>query len=802
MKTCITAILFLLLVTACSNDPFTPSMSSVISKAEAINGNPNYLQSPFLTAGNRFYLVGHQDGSFPELGWHIPGEMGGLWNHPMKMLDGFDVRISANNTNTRLINASSFTNYPFANAHTFELTDQQLNIVRRQFIPDDTEGLVLEYTINNTASKPVNFQLEFSVNSDIRPTWLGERTGLKDGSDIAEIDKAKNIIFINDSIASSSVAITSSLSPVKQVISESTHPGKSTSVSSVFELELEGEEQLSLRFFIAGSLRSQIEAENTLISLSNNWPALLNQKKMRYNDLEATSKLTIPDKELEQAFRWLKYNCDWLVRTVPGVGTGIGAGIPDYPWWFGVDSEYALQGYMMIGQRETVYKTIQLLDSISEAINGNGRIVHEVSTNGAVFNEGNINETPQFATLIRRIYDWSADETFARSYFPTIKKGLHWLETATDKDGNGFPDGFGMMEIHGLDSEMIDVAVYTQQAYTDAAYLAEVLGESDLAEEYNLKAGLLKESINERFWSEDFESYADFIGTDEQALRLIEDAIVRADTLNKPWAIEELEQTRKMIQNNPADHSRPFVLHHNWVVNTPMETGIAPEEKAIKALNTAKKFVNPFGVFVTGIDRDESAGSDSSSFKGSKVFSYTGAVMTLPTGVQAISENNYGRPDEALDYLKRMTRSFSYAFPGSIYEVSPDYGMMTQAWTIYSYAVPIISQFFGLSPEAATNTLVLSPQMPSSWPEARLENVPVADGTITMSYKKENGMMSYTAEHDLNSWNFKIILPKKRYLQPTFNEDKISLSENDSQWILETERKKLTFSASLREPTE
>ena len=40
-----------------------------------------------------------------------------------------------------------------------------------------------------------------------------------------------------------------------------------------------------------------------------------------------------------------------------------------------------------------------------------------------------------------------------------------------DGNKNRFPDGFGMMEIHGLDSEMIDVATYTQTAFADAATL-------------------------------------------------------------------------------------------------------------------------------------------------------------------------------------------------------------------------------------------------------------------------------------------------------------------------------------------
>ena len=377
-----------------------------------------------------------------------------------------------------------------------------------------------------------------------------------------------------------------------------------------------------------------------------------------------------------------------------------------------------------------------------------------------MFNEGNINETPQFASLIWEIYRWNGDKEFLRSYFPTIKDGLHWLLSENDANRNLFPDGFGMMEIHGLDSEMIDVAAYTQRAFDDAAKIARELGEDELAGEYQNTANELRQRINSEFWSAEFSSYADFIGTDDQTLHLIEDAIVRADTLNKPWAIEELEQTRQTIRNNPSEDPRPFVLHHNWVVNTPMEMNIADDDKAIPALNTAERFVNPFGVFVTGIDRDESAGSDDGSFAGSKVFSYTGAVMTLPTGVQAISENNYGRPDNALDYIKRMTRSFSYALPGSMYEVSPDYGMMTQAWNIYSYAVPIIQQFFGIQPMASEKLVQIRPLMPSEWNEASLENVVVSDNEVSIFYSKGGEQTRIEVQQSKTDWTLSLELPK------------------------------------------
>ena len=47
---------------------------------------------PYVTAGDRAYLIGTQDGNFPDMGGHVPGEMGGLWLHPIKLIDGFWAR--------------------------------------------------------------------------------------------------------------------------------------------------------------------------------------------------------------------------------------------------------------------------------------------------------------------------------------------------------------------------------------------------------------------------------------------------------------------------------------------------------------------------------------------------------------------------------------------------------------------------------------------------------------------------------------------------------------------------------------
>ncbi len=746
---------------SCQSETNIKSIAEITEDSPFISGKAEYLTSPYVTAGDRVYMVGHQDGSFPELGWHIKGEMGGIWNHPIKLMDGFEIEIIIDSDTIALDKADAFVNFPFGNKHVYKLDSLGMEIERWQFVPDNKQGIVIQLLIKNKGEKKLKFR--FTAHTDLRPTWLGERTEMIDGKDQGIYNREQGTWMVKDSLNPWYTVFGSEL----EFDQEST-PGSTDSDSMVSTNTLEdviflfNDRTHTINYYIAGSYTSEEDATSTYKELSENHLELLEDKKKRYEVLANRTKLTVPDKDIEQAFEWVKYNCDWLIRTVPEVGTGIGAGIPDYPWWFGVDSEYALQGYMAIGQDEAVYNTIQLLDSVSNAVNGNGRIIHEMSTNGAVFNPGNINETPQFASLIWKIYQWNGNKDFLHTYFPTIKKGLNWLMTEKDSDGNLFPDGFGMMEIHGLDSEMIDVAAYTQKAFKDASFIADALGEFNLAQQYYETSETLQQKINEEFWSEEFNSYADFIGTDEQALDLIEDAIIRADTLNKPWAVEELKQTKEAILQNPSSTPRPFVLHHNWVVNTPMEVGLATNDKAEKALQTAEKYVNPFGVFVTGIDRDQSAGSDDGSFKGSKVFSYTGAVMTLPTGVQIVSENNYGRPDMALNYMKRMTRTFSYALPGSIYEVSPDYGMITQAWNVYGFAVPIVEQFFGIQPDAANKKVTITPQMPSTWNVASLENVMIGDNEISVYFSEENGTKKVRVEQIKSDWQLVLRLLRNK----------------------------------------
>lgn len=749
---------------ACSRpqEPLSQIHSDLLDQP-LLKGKPDYLSSPFATAGDRLYLIGHQDGTFPDLGWHVAGEMGGIWLHPIKLMDGFTAQIDWDGHQTCLDQADRFTIAPYSSFITYDSPGEGLTIDRGHFVPDARAGMLVWYRFENSSPSSKKLTFSWTAKVDLRPVWLGEENGMLDHEDLISFDPITRTFTGKD--AGNDWYVVWGTDPSYTIqASEPTcaleSKGKGQAGTFSVDLEIPAHATRYFPIYLAGSSQSEQEALSTLAELRINQEADWFAKKERYAALQEKSHIEIPDKALQEAFEWVKYNTDWLVRDVPGLGRGFGAGLPDYPWFFGVDSEYTIQGLLATGRKDLVYSSIDLIHKLSEQTNGNGRIIHEASTNGVVFNPGNINETPQWVSTLWEVYRWTGDREFLERYFPSVEKGLTWLLEANDSDGNLLADGYGMMEIHGLESEMIDVAAYSYKAFADAAKMAQILNKPQLSESYQQTAEALAKKINTDFWVPEFGSYADFLGTVEEALHLIDAAIVRADTLQKPWAVEELTATKARISTLPKNQKQGFVLFHNWVVNTPMEVGVADPEKAQVALETARRYTNPFGTFVTGIDRDEQAEQEDGSFSGSQVFSYTGAVMTLPTGVSAIGENRYGQPDAALDYLQRMTRSFGFALPGSIYEVSPDYGMFTQAWNLYSYAIPIVTQFFGIQPDAGQRHITIRPQMPEAWDEATIQDVQIGENRISFHYQKSAEEIILEVTQSQKKWTISLEIPE------------------------------------------
>jgi glycogen debranching enzyme len=309
--------------------------------------------------------------------------------------------------------------------------------------------------------------------------------------------------------------------------------------------------------------------------------------------------------------------------------------------------------------------------------------------------------------------------------------------------------------VSGLNAELIDVAVYTQQALLSTARIATVLSEPDDAARYRKLASGLAAKIEDRFWIEEEASYADFYGTKAQAVSVAAGAarqigLKGADrlTAKDKERIRYYEQLQDTFAALP-DTSRGWITNKNWVIATPMEMAISPRARAIRALDKIRKDnVGEYGPFLSAVERS--------------------AMMTISTGVQAVAEGNYGRIDEAMWYMDKIEETFNRTVPGSISEMMPDYGSFTIAWTAYGIVIPLVQQIFGVQPDAGNKTVVFEPHLPSGWEDMSIEDVPVGTNLISFSRARTDRGIEYTIGSKEDGWRFvlrgKAIAGAKHYL--------------------------------------
>jgi len=516
--------------------------------------------------------------------------------------------------------------------------------------------------------------------------------------------------------------------------------GQGGTAASRYRLTLAPHDTTTLTFVFAGSARSRAEAQNTFAYLARHHDRLLEQKKAHYTALIDRARIRIPDQHLQQVYDWVKIDAEWLVRDVPGIGRGLSAGLLEYPWWFGTET-YSLQALLASGDFELAKQTLRLLRDQSRKFNGNGRIIHEVTTYGALSNPGNTQETAQFILTAGRVVQWTGDRTFAREIYPAMRQGLRWLLSDRDKDHDLFPEGYGITEILGLNAEVIDVAVYTQQALLATADIADLLGERTQAARDRKLAAQLERKINERFWVDQDSSYADFYGTRAQAISTAEGAVKQIElkgedklTARDRELIGYYQKLEATFAGMP-DTSRGWITNQNWVVITPMEMAIAPRERALRVLDRFRKgSVGEYGPYLSAVDR--------------------GAMMTISTGVAALAEANYGRTDQALWYMDKIVETFNRKLPGSMSEMMPDEGCFVIAWTMYGIVLPLVQHVFGVRPDAVNRTVVFDPQLPSGWENIAIDDLPVGKNLISFSRSKTEKGIEYDVAAKDSDWTF------------------------------------------------
>ena len=689
----------------------------------------------YICASERMKLIGAVSARFPDFGHHQEREMGGLWLHPIKLLDGFWLRLrdkSADNVNTWLI-ADNFSADPAGVTFEYDnnLGHTSVKVAQRQICPDEAAGLTVEYRFHNQGKEPAPVELEWLVRTDIRPVWFSETAGIESGgTDEAQWLDDSELFLVKDPANPWYAAVGSNPAPDSREIHQGFGPeitdGQGVSLSLRYSFTIGPDECRILRFFVAGSHESREDCLHQYRKLQTLKDPEQTKRK-RYEAILARSRVQVPDANFTDVYSWIKVHTDWLTMDTAGYGRGLAAGMPEYPWWFGCDNCYALQGVLAMGDFRLARDTLALLLQYSEEHNGNGRILHEVTTGGVCANPGNTQETAHFIVMLWLYYEWTGDFTLLEQAFPYLQKSVEWLKNQ-DPEGELFPGGYGIIEIAGLNSKMIDTAVYTAEAYRCFGLICACKGLMGEAEAYRVLAAQVREALNTRMWDGQEGLYCDAFTSVEEVLEKKSAILEKRHGKNAELAEDILNRAIERKTREGGGKSG-WLLNYNWVINTPMEMGIAPKDQAEQALQRlhTPEFIGPDGMYLSGVYRD--------------------AQMTISSGVMAVAQARYGHADRSLELLRRMFGTFGKISPGCLAEMSPDYGCFVQGWTAYAAAVPVVRYFFGLQPEAvpgSENRLILRPCIPADWPEAILGGAPVLDGELSLTFQRESGGRQYS----------------------------------------------------------
>jgi hypothetical protein len=714
----------------------------------------------YVAAGDRAYVVGVQDGSLvPDIslnpngiGWHITGQMGGVWAHPIKLLHQFQFFLNDNllPPAAKFVSGTGYVRLELPPTNGLEISETQ-------FAPDGLPVVLVGVQLRNSNPGVNSFTLAIKAESELIPAypWSGtkptsESLHLPDQVSFDSTLGALQFTQPEQPTLSRSAwyaLVSAALDPQDretgfQFLGASFPPTTSKHNGATgmlkYQVTLKGGSSTTVWFAIAGSNVDKVEASEALTLGLTSPDGLLGTKISGRQQVLSQAQIHIPDESIQAAFDWGKLNLADMQRTVRNMmvrdtmeGTvypspltptfpvlsGFGAGYPDYPWFFGTDGAYSTFSLATVGQWKEAKDHLATIRQVSQLVNGTtGKVLHEIVTDGSIYfgtnaQNGDVNETAEFATAVGTLWRWSGDNSVRDDNYDFIKAGLNYITTnlvTANLNPDGWPEGAGMVEATGMGAIKLDVAVYTIRALNDLAEMADSKGDTATRAWAINKASALTNKFTNDWWIPSQGLFADSLALNQ---------VVPTDP---PAALGSLPVTQ--------------LEQLYWINATPMETSIASGQDASIAFPRLESstFTGTTGFYQQGQSLPAIQGSRQAS--------------AVNTGVMAIAEANYGRMDQSLRYVNLIANELDVEQPGALPELfdSPDYkyfppfggAMVMQAWSSYGIHWPLVELYLGIKPDAPAKSLSVVPELPGSWSELSVENLHVGSSQIAVSVQR------------------------------------------------------------------
>ena len=746
-----------------------------------------------VAAGQRSYAVGFADGRFYANGWHITGEMGGVWAPPLKLVDGvwFGIGNAWVGPATQFDSGWGYTHYVLPDTGGLKLT-------RTDFAPDARRAVLFGLQMSNPGARRT-VTVKVDAHSELMGAYPWGFTGIVPNASANLPDhgafNGRALVFTDDgSIGSGApvhhyaALVASNQRPVSGTAAATggdfrgpQSPAKvcsasdSTSLPSAcddgpfgrgtggelrYRVTIPAHGTKTLWIAVAGSDQGLHAAKSELAGAIADPAGEFAAKIESREALARNTEVSLPgDPLLQHAIEWGKQNLADLTQTASNlqirwtnqgkqfpapVGTvayarWFGAGYPDYPWIFATDGEYTAFAAVALGQFRTIEDHLRALRDISDILNNrSGIVVHETVSDGSVYFGHDSQTTNPDGS---KTNDFNTDETVK---FPSAV-ALVWRWTGD----NRFRD------------EMYDFAKRNMEA---------------VAQRFVGPNGWPTGSGNvERpgMGPEKLDNAVYFI---RGLYDLADMANSKGDTATATWATQLADKLRAQFEaawwdpsvqqyaDSLIDPGNQQSFQKHWIGVVPMEAqltigdqvfpGVATPDHAATALtqreNSCFSGSRPgnLGLFHTGCGGGQDGKGDAE-------------IFSLPTSIQAVGEGNYGRlgPDQQQRYTdanaetmfsEPITGNTPDEQPGAMPEIFPSTpsdptmtgvppninrcwtcrSMFMQAWGNYGTAWSVVAQQLGVRPFLGDGALQVVPQVPPDQPSVAGQNIRLGDGSI------------------------------------------------------------------------